>query len=76
MGDKQVFAAVVWGYDEKTKTIKVKIPHIFTSKPDCAEFIRLNKDPQDKSVKWELHSTMATIKDRFYFPSDVVPNYK
>lgn len=76
MGEQQVFAVAVWGYSEAKKSIEVKIPHIFASKTDAINFVRLNKDPSDKSTRWEIHTTLADLKESFSFARDVPPNYK
>lgn len=76
MGEQQVFAVIVWGYSDKLKRVEVKVPHIFSSKAEAMNFVRLNKDPSDKSIRWEIHTTIADLKESFSFSRDVPPNYK
>lgn len=76
MGEQQVYAVAVWGYSQAKKGIEVKIPRIFSSKADAINFVRLNKDPTDKTTRWEIHTTIAELKDSFSFARDVPPNYK
>lgn len=76
MGEQQAFGVIVWGYDQEKKKIAVKLPRIFTSKADAVNFVRLNKDPSNANTKWEIHTTIAELKDNFSFSRDVPPNFK
>lgn len=75
MVNQQVHVVVVLGMDPQTKSIKVHVPQVFSSKADAVAFVKVNKVPGEQK-KWEIHTTVADLIAPFSFARDVPPNYK
>lgn len=74
MGRVQIFIVLTWAYNPEKKRIVVKVMETFSNRADAVQYVRINKIPGDNSTKWEVHSSIVELTNKFDFARDIKPN--